>query len=79
MPTIIQLDGAGLRRHAANLAQVLRDCVLHGASVGFLLPCPLEEAQAFWLALAPQVDSGAIDGEAELGLDESTHCAALFR
>ncbi len=58
MPTIIQLDGAGLRRHASGLAQVLRDCVLHGASVGFLLPCPLEEAQAFWLALAPQVDRG---------------------
>ncbi|MES2163655.1 MAG: GNAT family N-acetyltransferase [Pseudomonadota bacterium] len=58
MPTIIQLDGAGLRRHASELAQVLRDCVLHGASVGFLLPCPLEEAQAFWLALAPQVASG---------------------
>ncbi len=58
MPTIKQLDGAGLRRHAADLAQVLRDCVLHGASVGFLLPCPLEEARAFWLALAPQVDSG---------------------
>lgn len=58
MPTISQLDTAGLRRHAAELAQVLRDCVLHGASVGFLLPCPPEEAEAFWLALAPQIDSG---------------------
>ena len=58
MPTITRLDEAGLRQHAANLAQVLRDCVLNGASVGFLLPCPLEEAEAFWLALAPQVASG---------------------
>lgn len=58
MPTIIELDAAGLLRHADDLAHVLRDCVLHGASVGFLLPCPLEETRAFWLALAPQVERG---------------------
>ncbi|GJJ00008.1 N-acetyltransferase [Duganella rhizosphaerae] len=58
MSTITQLDAAGLRRHATELAHVLRNCVLHGASVGFLLPCSQEEAEAFWLALAPQVDSG---------------------
>ena len=58
MPTIKQLDADGLRRHAPALAEVLRDCVLHGASVGFLLPCPLAEAQDFWLSLAPQIAGG---------------------
>lgn len=94
MPTIIQLDAAGLRRHADDLAQVLRDCVLHGASVGFLLPCPLEEAQAFWLALAPQVErgerllyvaldaDGALSGTVQLvlgGLPNSRHRAEISK
>ncbi|MCU6497413.1 GNAT family N-acetyltransferase [Rugamonas sp. A1-17] len=94
MPTIIQLDAAGLRRHAADLAHVLRDCVLHGASVGFLLPCPLEEARAFWLALAPQVERGerllyaALDADGALcgtvqlvlcGLPNSRHRAEISK
>lgn len=94
MPTISELDGAGLRRHAPDLAQLLRDCVLHGASVGFLLPCPLEEAQAFWLALAPQVergerllfvargDDGALCGTVQLvlcGLPNGRHRAEISK
>jgi GNAT superfamily N-acetyltransferase len=58
MRTIIELDAAGLRAHAGELAEVLRDCVLNGASVGFELPFSLDEARAFWLGLAPAVERG---------------------
>jgi GNAT superfamily N-acetyltransferase len=51
MRTISELDGDGLRAHSDELADVLRDCVLNGASVGFELPCPHEEVRAFWLGL----------------------------
>jgi GNAT superfamily N-acetyltransferase len=56
MRTIIELDAAGLRAHADELAGVLRDCVLNGASVGFELPCPHEEVLAFWLGLVPALE-----------------------
>lgn len=94
MPTIKQLDANGLRRHAPELAQVLRDCVLHGASVGFLLPCPPAEAQDFWLSLAPQVaggerllfvahaDDGALCGTVQLvlcGLPNGRHRAEISK
>ena len=58
MRTIEQLDGAGLLAHADQLAEVLRACVLAGASVGFELPCPREEARAFWLGLHDAVERG---------------------
>lgn len=44
--------------HADQLAEVLRACVLAGASVGFELPCPREEARAFWLGLHDAVGRG---------------------
>ena len=58
MRTISELDAAGLRAHADQLAEVLRDCVLNGASVGFELPCPHEEVHAFWLGLVGAVGRG---------------------
>ncbi|XLZ70370.1 GNAT family N-acetyltransferase [Massilia sp. SR12] len=58
MRTIEELDAAGLRAHAAELAEVLRDCVLHGASVGFELPFPHAEALAFWHGLEDAVARG---------------------
>ncbi|WP_342119733.1 GNAT family N-acetyltransferase [Pseudoduganella sp. OTU4001] len=58
MRTIEELDGAGLQAHAGQLAEVLRACVLAGASVGFELPFPPEEARAFWLGLAGGVARG---------------------
>ncbi|WP_199243258.1 GNAT family N-acetyltransferase [Vitiosangium sp. GDMCC 1.1324] len=47
-----------MRAEADALAEVLRDCVLNGASVGFVLPFPHEEARAFWLGLVPSLERG---------------------
>jgi GNAT superfamily N-acetyltransferase len=58
MRTLNELDADGLRAEADALAEVLRDCVLNGASVGFVLPFPHEEARAFWLGLLPSLERG---------------------
>lgn len=94
MRTIEQLDGAGLLAHADELAEVLRACVLAGASVGFELPCPHEEARAFWLGLHGAVErgerrlfvvrgeDGRIDGTLQLvpaGMPNSRHRAELSK
>lgn len=41
-----------------GLAEVLHDCVKGGASVSFMEPFPLEEALAFWRAVASDVRQG---------------------
>jgi len=42
----------------AQLAEVLVDCVVGGASVNFLWPLSAAEACAFWERLAPEVEAG---------------------
>lgn len=94
MRTIEELDGAGLTAHAGQLADVLRACVLAGASVGFELPCPHEEAHTFWLGLEGAVArgerrlfvlrgaDGRIDGTLQLvlaGMPNSRHRAELSK
>ncbi|MGW8393730.1 N-acetyltransferase family protein [Pseudoduganella sp. HUAS MS19] len=94
MRTIDELDGAGLLAHADQLAEVLRACVLAGASVGFELPCPQEEARAFWLGLQGALergerrmfivrgDDGSIDGTLQLvlaGMPNGRHRAELSK
>ncbi len=94
MRTIEELDGAGLLAHADQLSEVLRACVLAGASVGFELPCPHEEACAFWLGLHGAVErgerrlfvvragDGRIDGSLQLalaGMPNSRHRAELSK
>lgn len=37
-----------LVRHLSELGALLRACVLDGASVGFVMPCGVEESEAFW-------------------------------
>lgn len=59
MTTIAELTGDGVRAVADQLAEVLHDCVAHGASVGFLPPFALADARRFWLDVAAQVDTGA--------------------
>ncbi len=45
--------------HLNALAGVLHDCVHDGASVGFISPFPLSEAQEFWTCtVIPQVRNG---------------------
>ncbi|MBB3224369.1 GNAT family N-acetyltransferase [Pseudoduganella umbonata] len=59
MTTIAELTGDGVRAVATQLADVLHDCVAHGASVGFLPPFTAGDALRFWLDVAAQVDAGA--------------------
>ena len=94
MRTITELDADGLRAHADELAAVLRDCVLNGASVGFELPCPHEEVLGFWLGLVPAVerrerrlfvvrdDAGAVCGTVQLvlaGMPNGRHRAEISK
>jgi GNAT superfamily N-acetyltransferase len=94
MPTISELDAAGLLAGAGQLAEVLRACVLAGASVGFELPFPQEEARAFWLGLQGAVErgerrlfvvrgsDGRIDGTLQLmlaGMPNGRHRAELSK
>jgi ribosomal protein S18 acetylase RimI-like enzyme len=94
MRTIEELDAGALPAQAAELAQVLRACVLAGASVGFELPCPHEEALAFWLGLQPALargerrlfvvrgDDGRVAGTLQLvlaGMPNSRHRAELSK
>lgn len=57
--TIEELHGDGVRAHAGALADVLHDCLLHGASVGFVPPFDISDARRYWLLVAQQVDAGA--------------------
>lgn len=94
MPTISELDAGGLLAHAGELADVLRACVLAGASVGFELPFPHEESRAFWLGLHGALergerrmfvvrgDDGCIDATLQLvlaGMPNGRHRAELSK
>jgi len=57
--SIEELHGDAVRAHAAALADVLHDCLLHGASVGFVPPFDVSESRRYWLSVARQVDAGA--------------------
>lgn len=94
MRTVEELDAAGLRAAADDLAEILHACVLGGASVGFELPCPHDEALAFWLGLEGSVArgerrlfvlrdaGGALAGTLQLvlaGMPNSRHRAELSK
>lgn len=55
--TLAEVDDLG--PHLDDLAEVLRGCVLDGASVGFVLPFTIEDARAFWQGLEPAFRGGA--------------------
>jgi ribosomal protein S18 acetylase RimI-like enzyme len=48
-----------MRAGLDDLTGILHACVLDGASVGFILPHDLGDANAFWHGLLPEVQSGA--------------------
>jgi GNAT superfamily N-acetyltransferase len=58
-PTIEALDAAAVRRHAAELIDILVDCVDGGASVGFLPPLGRDEAAAYWASVADALAAGS--------------------
>ena len=53
------LDAVALDAAISDLAELLQACVQNGASVGFVLPLPIEEAARFWRGLAPSVTEGS--------------------
>lgn len=48
MGTVRLMGAEELEDRTAEFATMLRDCVLAGASINFVLPLPIEEAAAFW-------------------------------
>jgi len=55
---IRELDGAEALARVGELAEVLRDCVEGGASVGFMLPLADGRPEAFWCKVAAGVAAG---------------------
>lgn len=59
---IVDLTPALLRAHLEDLAGLLRACVEAGASIGYVLPFPKGDAEAFWLKKTlPALDTGRLD------------------
>lgn len=58
MTRIRELDGPEALARVNELAEVLRDCVEGGASVGFMRPLAEGRAQAFWRRVAEGVAAG---------------------
>lgn len=55
---IRELDGTEALARVTELAEVLRDCVEGGASVGFMLPLADGRPEAFWRRVAQGVAAG---------------------
>lgn len=61
MTTISTLTAADTERHIGALAALLHDCVHAGASIGFVMPHSLDDADAFWRAkVLPGVSAGTV-------------------
>ncbi|MBI3636325.1 MAG: GNAT family N-acetyltransferase [Candidatus Rokubacteria bacterium] len=78
------LDAAGAVRERAALVDILRDAVDSGASVGFLPPLSIAEAEAYWADVIAAVSRGvlvlvvaretdAVVGTAQLALAEKAN------
>ena len=79
--SIVALDTTSFAEAVDRLADILRACVLEGASVGFVAPFGRAEARAYWLnRVAPAHNAGAkivlaatlgaeVAGTAQLDLD----------
>ena len=53
-----QLDHTALRAELTGFSQLLTACVEAGASIGFMAPFTLEQAQTFWSGIANKVEAG---------------------
>ena len=56
--TLCQLGHSDLRTQLTDFAQLLAACVEAGASIGFVAPFTLEQAQAFWTGISDKVEAG---------------------
>ncbi|MBD9374240.1 GNAT family N-acetyltransferase [Rhizobium sp. ARZ01] len=59
MNVVRMLGTAEAEARIGELADVLVDCVMGGASVGFMAPYELEEALAFWVNVIEAVSDGS--------------------
>lgn len=57
--TIIELDPAAAVAHHTVLCRLLRDAVVGGASVGFVLPLHDAELDNYWQGVRAQIQGGA--------------------
>ncbi|CAI1778350.1 GNAT family N-acetyltransferase [Serratia entomophila] len=58
MIEIRQFDAGAAESAIAELADMLHASVAQGASIGFVMPFTLEQAQAFWRRLLPAIERG---------------------
>lgn len=56
MIEIQQLNADEVQNALPELAEMLQASVSQGASIGFVMPFTLEQAQAFWRRLLPAID-----------------------
>lgn len=78
---IHELPGTAIDRYLPSLARLIHACVEDGASVSFVQPFPISDAEAFWARkVAPAVaggervlfialEGGAVAGSVQLDLD----------
>jgi GNAT superfamily N-acetyltransferase len=57
--SVRRLSATELGDAVDDLAEVLHDCVVGGASVGFVAPFTLDDARAFFASLIPEAERGA--------------------
>jgi GNAT superfamily N-acetyltransferase len=93
-PPVMILDAEGVVARLSELSGLLHACVHGGASVNFVLPFPMEEAEAFWrgkvlpamaagtrTVLVVEID-GAIAGSVQLSTEtppNQPHCADVTK
>lgn len=59
--TLTTFSADDLVRHHHELGALLRACVHDGASIGFVLPCTVEESEAFWTGkVLPSLRAGSL-------------------
>lgn len=51
------LDAEEARRAISALAEILADCVMGGASVGFMAPCEPQDFTPYWTRIAHEIES----------------------
>lgn len=57
--SLVRVDASALPAWRDALARLLIDVVEHGASVGFVLPLPHDEAAQYWDGLLPSLAQGS--------------------
>ncbi len=76
-PDIQRLAAGEASARLEDLAALLHACVHAGASIGFIMPCPPEEALAFWRdTVLPAVEAGRLD--LFVAVDDGAVCGCVL-